>query len=486
LATILNTVQAAVLIVDAEADEVQYANPAALALLGATETEVVGCSSRRFFWARPRDGGAADEPGQPLERSETTVRRANGEECTVLRTVTPTTLGGRDCLVIAFLDMTELKRAEDAQRLATVGQLAAGVAHEFNNILAILGGRAQLAEALGTDEEHGKLVDAVLRGTQRGAAICAELTRFSKPQAPRRERIRLEDPLEAALGIAERHVSAAAVDVSRHYDAGGRTAYADPGQLEQVFLNLIINACHAMPGGGTLSLAVTPAPGEEAHDDGLLVTVADTGTGISPEHIQRVFEPFFTTKGRLGGSDVPGTGLGLSVSHGIVVAHGGRITARSEVGVGTTFEVWLPATTAEPSATLAETGASIGPPAEAPSGLRILVADDEEDIRGMLVDLLSGQGHSVTSVADAQQATAALNEATFDAVLTDLLMPGGGGRRVLEVAQHLPVAPPVLVLTGRGEVEVAEEMLGLGATACLRKPLDLGEVLAALGGADRA
>ena len=477
LQAILSTVPAAVMIVDTESGLIQYANSAALQLIGAGESSVVGREYRRFVTV-PAHGSAstAEAAGN---RTEAALLRADGQERTVLRTTAAIALAGRPCLVETLLDITDRKKAEDAQRLATVGQLSAGVAHEFNNILAILSGRAQLAGAIDSPEEHRKLVEAVLRGTQRGAAISEGLMRFARPQEPRRVNSRVEEALEAALSIASRQVETAGIHVRRHYDAAARMAFADPGQLEQVFLNLIINACHAMAEGGTLSLAVTHVPSERGEGD-IVVTIADTGAGIAPEHLHRIFEPFFTTKGRLGDSETPGTGLGLSVSHGIIQAHGGEITVRSEVGVGTTFEVRLPAVAGAAGGEAPQPAGASSPRLRSGNGLRVLVAEDDGDVRRMIVDLLGNEGFTLVAVPDAPQAAAELGKARFDLVVSDLLMPGGGGRRVIVEAGRLDPPPPVVVLTGRIEEDLTDDLRRAGAAACLRKPVDIKQLLAAI------
>jgi len=240
----------------------------------------------------------------------------------------------------ATIGTTERRRAENAQRLAAIGQLAAGVAHEFNNLLACMMMWAERAETVQTLAVYERLVEVVLRSTARGAEISGGLATFARTRDPHREPVDVVNPLEAAVAVAARSIGLAGVELVRQYAAPTRHVLADPSQLEQVFLNLIINACQAMPDGGQLTLSVTnegSAPGS------VITSVSDTGGGIPAQDLPRVFEPFFTTKGLLGESDTPGTGLGLSVSHGIVTAHGGTIEISSRVGGGTTVRVGLSA-----------------------------------------------------------------------------------------------------------------------------------------------
>ena len=240
-------------------------------------------------------------------------------------------------------DITDERRAQDAQRLAAMGQLATGVAHEFNNLLASMMMRAELAQRRRTQEEYERLVELVLRATTRGSEVCGSLAAFARPREPKRETIDIAEPLRAALAVTETEMRRTGIDLQETFMADGHRVHADAGQMEQVFLNLLINARHAMPTGGTLAITTEYDP----LGDQVVATIADTGEGIPPEHLPRVFEPFFTTKGRLGDSSIPGTGLGLSVSHGIITAHGGTIEMSSHVGEGTTVQVCLPARGAE-------------------------------------------------------------------------------------------------------------------------------------------
>lgn len=347
-------------------------------------------------------------------------------------------------VAVFIRDVTEARQEEAQQRLATVGQLAAGLAHEFNNILMGLMVAAEAATTRQEHEEYERLAELVLRASQRGADICRNLLTFARPQEPQRQTVRIEDAIEGALGLAVPQLQASGVTVIRDYQASGIRMLGDPAQIEQVFLNLILNACHAMPQGGRLTIRTRFMPGED--DGGTLVAeVEDTGTGIPVAHINRIFEPFFTTKGRLGHSDVPGTGLGLSVSHGIVSSHGGVITVRSEFGVGSTFTLRFPALRVPQTTPAAPRTAPAG---ETPVGLRVLLAEDEEDVRQVLAAMLASGGHHVTTVGTPTDAIAELRAGKFDLVVTDLLMPEGGGTVLLDWLKQQTHAPPVLIASG--------------------------------------
>ncbi len=376
-------------------------------------------------------------------------------------------------------DITALKMAEEEHRLAAVGQLAAGVAHDLNNLLQSLGGTAQLVELGRVDCQ--KLVEIVLKSTRSGGEITRNLMAFARPDEPRRRAGHLETSLEAALAVASRQLGNAEITVVRQYASPGHCVVFDAAQMEQVFLNLIINASHAMPGGGTLTVR-TEYRSPEVEPGEAVIRVTDTGAGIAPEHLDRIFEPFFTTKGRLGESETPGSGLGLSVSRGLVAAHGGTIAVSSEVGSGARFEIRLPLS--EDTAPLEEVadGSPWAPRATASlRGARVLVAEDETDLLDLLRELFDEIGCELTTVVTAGEAVEALGRQSFDVVLSDLTMPGGGGRAVAEFCRSMGNgAPPLVVMSGRLERALHDEVIALGAARSIEKPFDLGELLRVL------
>jgi two-component system, cell cycle sensor histidine kinase and response regulator CckA len=384
---------------------------------------------------------------------------------------------GSRAVLTSARDITSRRLAEDMQRLAALGELAAGTAHEFNNLLAAISGTAQIVEK--GLAPPSRLFEVVRRLTGRGTEITNNLLSFARPEKPRQRAGQIENSLEAALALAERPIEDAEVTVVRDYAAHRLEAYFDEAQLGQVFLNLVLNACHAMPNGGVLTVA-TRYSGSGVEDGEALVAINDTGVGIPAANLPRVFEPFFTTKGRVGQCDVPGTGLGLSVSYGIIKGHGGSITVGSEVGVGTTFEVRLPLN----SATAAPAQSSLsGRPAQSGAlslqGARVLVADDEKDIGEALGAMLSLNGCEVVTVTNARDAVAAMGSQEFDLVISDLMMPGGGGKAVLAFARGMDSPPGVIIITGRLEGSVHDQVIAMGAARSLAKPFPGEELMQA-------
>jgi len=373
-----------------------------------------------------------------------------------------------------IVDVSEHERARDSQRLAAVGQLAAGVAHEFNNLLAALMLRAELALD-GIVQDDMQLAEFVVRSATYGANICSNLTTFASPGDPRRHPIAIEAPLEAAVGMAAPHLHNSSIVIKRDYDTRGKCVDADMGQLEQVFVNIILNARQAMPEGGTLTLQTRCEP-SDGEPQTVVACIGDTGVGISAEHRSRIFEPFFTTKGRFGESESPGTGLGLSVSYGIVAAHGGTISALGEPGRGTVFEVRLPTplsvdAAADSEATSAEQALTTA------QNSRVLVAEDCADLRGLISTALTHAGLLTIAVTTVAEALATLRSTEIALVVTDLLMPDGGGQAIVQAVREMLSPPPVLVITGKTGPEATAQVEAMGAEACLVKPFSRQDLL---------
>lgn len=388
---------------------------------------------------------------------------------------------GADAVIALAVDTTDRTRVEEAQRMAAVGQLAAGVAHEFNNLLAAMLLRAELLSPVDCPEAR-ELVDVVQRSARRGGETCSNLMAFARPRQLERAEVAIHRPIEAALIVAHRQIENAQVVVAQGDQASGACVRGDAGQLEQVFLNLFINACYAMDEPQVLTdqrtLTVrTEILGVEPKQE-VVVTVADSGVGIARENLTRIFEPFFTTRASAVDTDKTGAGLGLSVSHGIIAAHGGRMEVASVPGHGATFTVRLPL-----SQTDAEAETTTTAPAEpllALRPLRVLIAEDEPDVRVAVAQALSLDGHHVTQAATTEEAMAALAANPFDAIITDLMLPGAGGEAIVRRAKGLDPAPVTLVITGKLDPQLDEQLQAAGVDFYLRKPFSLVQVRRAL------
>jgi two-component system NtrC family sensor kinase len=320
----------------------------------------------------------------------------------------------------AYRRMAERQRELEAQllqaeKLSALGVLVSGVAHELNNPLAVVLGRAQLLLRGELDERTRRALETVQIQADRMKRIIQHLLTVARKSPPERRWVDLNALLRETVELRVYQMRVNNIEVRWDLDGALPQIFADPHQLGQVFLNLVTNAEQAMAGrSGTLTI------GTERIGEAIRVRVADTGSGIAPEHLPRIFDPFFTTKpvGR-------GTGLGLSVSYGIVAGHGGRIWAESRPGHGAVFFVELPLVTEGPAES------AEGPPVPVPSaigGRDILLVDDEAEVRDVLTELLELDGHRVEAVGSGEEALARLRRRNYDVILTDIRMPGLDGR----------------------------------------------------------
>ena len=352
------------------------------------------------------------------------------------------------------------ERLMQSQKLEAVGRLAGGIAHEFNNLLTTIIGSAELLSyRLGQDNELRAEVNGIRTATDRAATLVRRLLTFARKQAANPQVVDLREVVQGADRIL---TSALAEDVELTIEVADQpcTARVDVGQIEQVLLNLVINARDAMDAGGEVKVRV------DRLGDQVRMEVADTGTGMTPEVMDRMFEPFFTTKQREYGS-----GLGLAIVYGIVRQSGGSVTADSVLGEGATFTIQLPfiERPAEMETTPQE------PPEEntVPRGAEtILVVEDDELVRGITVRALRALGYKILLAEDGEDALKVVerHNGTIDLVVTDVAMPRMGG---LELAKRLTANNPglkVLFVSGYSEDELPERV-GLAPNhAFLDKP----------------
>jgi PAS domain S-box-containing protein len=249
--------------------------------------------------------------------------------------------------VLAIEDVTDrvtlAQEVQQAEKLAVVGQLAAGIAHQIGTPLNVISGSAEyLMMEFGTDKGRPQELDIIVAQTDRITKLIQQLLNFARPARMAAAPLKLNDLVQEVLALVEHQIAKEQVAVRTVLDPDLPPIPGDAHQLEQAFLNIVINAWHAMPAGGTLTVATRradrPRKGGRPARPGVEATIADTGTGIAPEHMERIFDPFFTTKG-VG----KGTGLGLAISRRIVEDHRGTIAVATELGRGTTFTIWLPA-----------------------------------------------------------------------------------------------------------------------------------------------
>jgi two-component system cell cycle sensor histidine kinase/response regulator CckA len=362
-----------------------------------------------------------------------------------------------------------------------VGLLAGGVAHDFNNLLTVILASASLARREDQPADVQAELDAIEEAGTRGAQLTRQLLAVSRTQ-PLESRTVDVNARIGELTTMLRRLLPETIAIEHLSHTPHALVRGDPTQIDQVLMNLCINARDAMPHGGRLTLETELADIEQAYvamhprarpGRYVLITVTDTGTGMAPEVVDRIFEPFFTTK-----SERAGTGLGLAVAYGVVVQHGGMLHCYSEPGVGTTFRIYLPLQDqAETEPVVPRNQLEIG------GSERILVAEDDPAIRAALERVLERAGYVATIVAHGDAACEAVDAAAYDLVLLDVVMPG---RSCADTLAHIRKARPdarVLLSSGYTADTNVADLLRDGKTAFLRKPYDPPALLRAIRGA---
>ncbi len=342
-------------------------------------------------------------------------------------------------------DITERRQLQaqfaQAQKMETVGRLAGGVAHDFNNLLTVINGYAEFALAeIPEGDPLREMVQEIYDAGQRASGLTRQLLTFSRRQVVQLVSLNVNVVAEQMQKMLQRLIGED-IRMTFDLDPGLWSVKADAGQLEQVIMNLAVNARDAMPGGGTLVVTTRNIEGDNPADDVVLLAVADTGVGMDEATQARLFEPFFTTK-----KPGQGTGLGLATVYGIVSQAGGRIECSSAPDRGTTFRVYLPRLTG---------GDSDAVPGAAREGLvrgheRILVVEDEESLRRIAQRILEAAGYTVVCAANGAEAVAWLAEAEgqVDLLLTDVVMPGMSGHELAAIVT--PTYPTLKVVFTSG------------------------------------
>ena len=385
-------------------------------------------------------------------------------------------------------DAVRAAALQQAQKLEAIGTLAGGVAHDFNNVLAAMLGHLELARESPERATRTEHLENVRQGIDRAAGLVRQILAFSRRADGIRQPVSLRQaahdatrllraslPPDVTLVLRDGPTRGAEADAAPRTtgnpaDAGVDTVLADPAQLQQILMNLVINAAQAVEGRGTVTVAVervaAPAGSDPQHDAWLQLEVADDGPGIPPDVLPRIFEPFFTTK-----AAGQGTGLGLSVVHGIVTAHGGRIGVTSHPGEGARFQVLLPAV-ATPSASQRAHAHDTTPTLP----LRILLVDDEPGILSSLSRALARMGHTVHAFGDAREALDAIGSREADVLLTDLSMPHHDGRHLIAAMRRAQPSAACVLMTGYGDTQPARQ----DDVTVLGKPFAISELAAIL------
>jgi PAS domain S-box-containing protein len=386
----------------------------------------------------------------------------------------------------AFIrDITEFKKAEEEKhkleekaqitsRLAAVGEMASGIAHEINNPLTGVIGFSELLLTENLPPEIKGQLQIIADGGQRVKNIVRGMLTFAHQTRLVKTSVNINDLIDNTLGIRSYVLRTANIEVIRDFDPDLPCVTADPGQLQQVFLNLIVNAEFAMKKAHDKgNLIITT----EAKDGHIRISFRDDGPGMSPEIINKIFNPFFTTK-----APGEGTGLGLSLSRSIILEHAGTIGVESEPGKGTNFIITLPVTTKEEA--ISETKADIIASPEKVRAARILVVDDEDAIRSLVSKILTTSGHTVDTIGDPDVVLLKLENISYDVVIVDIRMPGMSGMELYDkiTEKHPELARKVIFITGDTSDLNVGDYLNQHDLPYISKPFDRATLLQKVNG----
>ena len=417
-------------------------------------------------------------------------RCKDGTEFPVEISISSLELEGETIATAAIRDISDRAESERekvlqqqldrARRLESVGQLAGGIAHDFNNILGVIMNYAEfVADELDPESRAHQDVEEIRRSAERAAALTRQLLIFSRREVVKPELLDLRELFDDLENLLRRALGER-VELGVRFAEDLRTIEADPSQIEQVLVNLAVNARDAMPEGGRLLIEAENVELDDAytymHPDTesghyIRLKVSDTGVGMDKETIERVFEPFFTTKSE-------GTGLGMATVYGIVTAAGGRVDLYSEPEMGTTVKIHLPTTGEDPSES--------DPRPERDSvghGEVVLVVEDEPDVRRMAERILTNGGYSVIGTSQGADALELCQSGRqrIDLLLTDVIMPEMLGTELVEKVRSMRADLPVLYMSGYSHEVLAPQALTQdGGSAFIEKPFSAQALQAAI------
>ena len=511
----------AIICIDAS-QRITMFNSGAEQIFGYSRDEIIGERLDRLiparFHSRHRQLVSGFKDGQKSarlmgEREAIFALRRNGEEFPAEATISKTEMGGVSMLTVILRDATERSNAEAllearvaertqaletemrqheqaqaklvrAQRMEAFGQLTGGVAHDFNNLLTVIAGNLELLEETELDERQRKLLRRSLNASGLGARLTQRLLTFARRSRLAPSHLDLNAEVTGVVELLRRTLGEM-VHISTELAPGLWTIRADASEVESAIVNLSINARDAMPGGGRLSIETANVSIDEAAASSkryedlspgnfVRLSVSDTGTGMTPDVLQRAFEPFFTTKepGR-------GTGLGLATIYGFAKQSSGHLTLYSELGIGTTVSLYLPKADVEFDAPAKPAMPALDLTGQ---GRFVLVVEDNLDVRELTVERLQRLGYRVVTCNSGPAAIKAMDEGhAFDLVFSDIIMAGGMSGYDLSawLAKNRPDLP-VLLTSGFAEQMAGTGLAGGKEVKILRKPYSTAELLRAI------
>lgn len=393
--------------------------------------------------------------------------------------------GEQTAILLHLVETTEQKRLEarfaQSQKMQAVGQLAGGIAHDFNNLLtAMIGFCDLLLQRYRPGEQAFADVMQIKQNANRGASLVRQLLAFSRQQTLQPQRLQMADVL-AELSNLLRRLLGEAIELKMVHGRDLGFVKVDQGQLEQVIINLAVNARDAMLNGGTLVIETSNATiGKPFEINGetvelgeyIVLSVSDTGTGIQPDTLEHIFEPFFTTK-EVGS----GTGLGLSTVYGIVTQTGGHILAESDgPGLGARFTIYFRRDTTAVEARDEDDSDRDGPLGDVTGGGSVLLVEDEDPVRLFGARALRSKGYKVIEARTGEAALEILRASKFDLLITDMVMPKVGGAEVIKAARAADPSLPVICISGYTQESVAREVESIENLHFLAKPFSLKQL----------
>lgn len=505
LRTIIDSVEAGIVIIDPETHLIIDANPRAARMIGVSREHLIGCGCHANICPAEKGKCPIADLGQVVDNAEQILLADNGESIPILKTVVPIRLKGRKCLLESFIDIKKWKHTEEekqkleaqlrqVRKMEAIGNLAGGIAHDFNNILTPLMVRAEMSLLDITGNSPVSLnLKEILKAGNRAKDLVKQILTFSRQNEQKLCALKIGPVVEEVLKLIRASLPAT-IEIRSNADAGHDTVFADPTQIHQVIMNLCTNAARAMgDNGGVLEVSlenlefglgnqISSGAGISEYESQnqqektelglspgnyLRLTVRDTGCGIEKSVMERIFEPYFTTQDK-----GEGTGLGLAVVHGIVTSIGGEISVESNPGKGTAFHVFFPVFEGEPLPEV-QNNSSLSTGSE-----RILIVDDEKMIVDTLQLMLERLGYHVTVRTSSVEALEAFraDPARFDLVITDQTMPNMTGVKLSEELLKIVPGIKIILCTGFGAQVNENKALTSGIDAFIMKPIVMKEM----------
>jgi len=478
LKTMLDSIQAGIVVIDAGTYTIVDVNPAAIKMIGAPKEQIIGHVCHKYICPAEEGKCPIADLGQKVDNSERILLTANGEEIPVLKTVTTTFLGGKKCLLESFIDITEKKKLESqlaqAQKMEAISALAGGIAHQFNNALFAITGNLDLLEMHFPGNE--KLSDYTRKmedSTRRMTRLTAQLLAYASGGKYHAKTISLSDFVRNTLPLV-RHAIDSAISVDTDLPREDCNVKADLTQMQMALSAVLTNAAEAMDGKGQIRIVCgnTMITDETAVNfpelkpgNYISLTITDDGKGMDEETKTRIFEPFFTTK-------FEGRGLGMAAAYGIVKNHDGWIAVDSELGKGTIVKIYLPAV----EALVIEHAKPKTKPIKGQG--TILIIEDEETVMEVTRAILENLGYSVLEAKTGQEAinVAKTFDNDIDLVMLDILLPDMSGNAIYPFLMAARPDLKVIVCSGYSVDGPAQEILNAGAQDFIQKPFSAAEL----------